>query len=416
MDEKQKKGSGLSAKRLFLVFFLIGLANIYSVFQRFALGVISNDLALEFSMTPVQLGTLASCFLYSYASMQILSGLVTSKIGVRTLISATLLLSAVVTFLFTTASSVGHLMFLRVLVGVGCSFIYVPALQAIRKLAPPAWTTTAMGFCLSIGHVGALFATTPLKALCNAFGWRTIFLWVAASVLLLGVLVWIFLPREPRQKAVASEGRIFREVKKDFGCMLIPGVFIMIVWSFMTGGPRQAFQSMWGAQFYENAAGYSDALMSNMLIYLSIGCAIGGPLFGWLSKQWGVMKTLVITSIILAGIWLLLVPSVIWTPPIIQRALLFIMGAAGTGGFTCVFATVKYFNIPQAAGLFIGVVNSVNFFASAIFSQLMGITVQYGTAYAPLKLYAAMFSVFAVIILAVLLVLCKINRKALHTL
>lgn len=415
MHSAQEGNRALSVPRLILIFLLFFVANLYSVFQRSALAVVSSDLIAEFSMTPSQLGTLTSCFLYAYAVMQILSGLLVTRVGVRSLIVGSILSAAVFSCFFINITTVGGLMLFRVLIGISCSFIYVPAINEMRKLAPPNWTTVLIGAFLSAGHVGSLLAASPLKALCDLFGWRSVFLWLTGIIpFFVGLLIWVLLPAaQKRSEADAKPvSAVLREMGRSFRYMIYPGVLTVILWSVLAGSPRHAFSSVWIAQFYENAAGYSLGAMSDVAFCLSIGCILGGPICGRISNRLGVMKTLIIATAVSGVIWFLVVPvERAFASPAMQMALMLLLGIAGTGGFTCAFATVKYFDIPQAAGLFTAIVNSLNFLASAVISQVIGLVVERSTQVEPIVLYGRIFACFCVMSLAIGLVLGVVNRK-----
>lgn len=404
------KGATRQNSRFLGIFLLLALANVYSVFQRSALGVISSDLAVEFSMTPSQLGTLASCFLYSYACMQIVSGALVSRITPRKLIGWSLGVSAVVTALFAMVKTVGQMMILRGLVGIGCSFIYVPAIQVIGQTVPSKWRATVMGFFMSAGHLGSLLAASPLKHLSDLFGWRTVFLGVAAAVLLLGIAVWSFVP-----KGVDNTPETKNELAKtsQLKSLLLPGVFAMIMWSWMAGGPRQSFQSMWAVQFYEKGLLYAPAVAGGLLTVLSVGCALGGPIVGLLSRRIGILRTEIIITAILGVIWIVLVPLGHLLPAGMQMVLLLCMGIAGTGGFTCAFAVAKQLNIPNAVGLYTGVVNCINFLGSAVISQWIGLSLNGVPEEVKTAVFQKWFLVFGILCFGSALWIYLSNRRIL---
>lgn len=409
-----EKGKTISGNRLVIILFLIALANIYSVFQRSALAVISNDLLVEFGMNSSQLGTLASCFLYSYALMQIVSGLLTAKYSAKHLIGFSLLLSAIITFAFTYAGNVWQLMIIRVLAGIGCSFIYVPALRILNRILPEKWVPTAIGCFISAGHMGSMLASTPLKLVCLQFGWRKVFFVIAILVLAVCVLLYILMPdMSPNDSHHNSGTGGLGQLLSNFKYMLIPGVLVMINWSWMSGGSRQAFQSMWAAQFFENAVGLPAVSMSNHLIFISLGSAIGGPLFGILSNKIGVMKSVALSTTILGIIWFLLVP-VSLNSVFLTRIVLMLMGASGSGGFATAFAAIKYFDIPSAAGLYTGMVNSINFVGSGLISQITGRVVDASQG-SPIELYRHIFIAYGLLCFVSVVLILIVNKEAVRS-
>ena len=410
-----ENNSTLSTGRLLLILALFSIGNLYNVFQRFALAVISSDLALEFSMTPSMLGTLSSCYLYSYAVMQVVSGLLATRFESRTMIGLALLAAAVTGWFFTRAQTVLGLMVFRALIGVFCAFVYIPALNTLRVLSPPKWTTLLMGIFIAVGQVGNLLASSPLKFVCNLFGWRTVFFWFAVVLpLAAGILIWLLLPRIPKPGGSAARpaGEILRGVGRNFKSMLIPGVFVIIMWSILAGSPRYAFASVWGAQFYENAAGYNPGIMSIILTCYAIGCVLGGPVCAWISNRFGVMKTLAASTLATGIIWILLVPAELaFASPFVQMAAMLLLGIAGIGAYTCAFASVKYFNFTEAAGVFSGIVNSTNFLSGAIISQVTGRVVEKFINIKPIELYGAVFTCFSLTSFVIFFLIIITNRK-----
>ncbi len=407
-----------SLPRLILIFSLLAVANLYSVFQRSDLAVVSNDLMAEFSLTPSQLGALNSCFLYSYAAMQILSGLLTGRLGVRLLIVGSVFSAAVCSCFFVSLESTAGLMFFRVLIGIACSFIYIPALNEIRRLFPPEWVTVLIGMYLSAGHVGSVLAASPLKAMCDWLGWKGAFLWLTGIIpFFVAALLFLLLPKAPKRDKTAAPPKplreTLREMKQSFHYMVYPAVLVVILWSIFSGSPRHTFSSVWVAQFYENAAGCTPGEMSDAALCLSIGCILGGPVCGRIANRLGVMKTLIASTVTAGIVWMLLVPAELAVDSQALRvALMLLVGIAGTGGFTCAFASVKYLDLsPQAVGLFTAFVNSMNFFASAIVSQIIGIVVERYAQVAPLTLYGVIFACFCLMSIGIAVALGIVHRK-----
>ncbi len=417
MQIQSKETRELHPARLLIIFILFFVANLYSVFQRSALAVISAELTAEFSLTPSQLGTLSSGFLYSYAVMQIVSGGLSARIGVRSLIVASLVSAGALSCFFVTLKAAVPLVVFRALIGVACSFIYVPALNEIRRLAPVGWAAVLTGGLLSAGHVGSLLAAAPLSALCAAFGWRTALFWLTGILpLLAGLFAWLLLPARPNDKknAAMSADVLPGKTRGGFRQLLQPGIIALLMWPVLAGSPRHAFASVWIAQFYTNALGYSRDEMSNMAFCLSLGCIVGGPVCGRVANRFGVMKTLLVTTAAAGLSWLTLVPAGLFlSSAAVQAALMLMTGVLGTGAFTCAFAAVSYYNLPQASGLVVALINSFNFFASAVISQIIGSASERFAAADAVSLYRCIFASFCFMGLLSVLTLFLTNRKLL---
>ncbi|MBO0739470.1 MAG: MFS transporter, partial [Alphaproteobacteria bacterium] len=106
---------------------------------------------------------------------------------------------------------------LRFCVGFGLAAGVTPALTIVVEQTPTRWRTGMTSFYVVFASAGTLLASFTSAALLEAFGWRGVAMTGFVAVLI-GVLVWIFVPESVRW--LTAKGRFAEaraEVAKQLG-------------------------------------------------------------------------------------------------------------------------------------------------------------------------------------------------------
>ena len=182
---------------------LIGaLASVHMMSQilRNSIGVIAPDLAAELSLTPPELGLLASSFFIVFALAQIPVGLALDRFGARSCLLACSAIGVAGCILFALARSPVALIAARGLMGLGCSCFLMAPLAFYARRFPADRFALLASFQLGLGAIGTLIATAPLAWCAAAAGWRAAFWVFAASLALTGIgAIGLVVPRNPQQ-------------------------------------------------------------------------------------------------------------------------------------------------------------------------------------------------------------------------
>ncbi|AOB31515.1 MFS transporter [Bordetella sp. H567] len=156
-----------------------------SYIDRVNISVAAPMIRQEMGLTSTQLGLVFSAFAYPYAVMQIVGGWLADKYGPKRVLIVLSLIWGVATLATGFAGSVGMLVMMRFLLGVGEGGAFPTATRAFTYWMPATERGFAQGITHSFARLGGA-VTPPLVLVVIAFGgWRDAFL-------LLGVLslVW----------------------------------------------------------------------------------------------------------------------------------------------------------------------------------------------------------------------------------
>lgn len=187
---------------------LMGFGILINYIDRLSISVTQTPLSHEFGLTSTEFGVLSSAFLWSYALMQIPSGMLLDRFGVKKIWGASAVLWFIASVLTAIASGAWIIILARVLLGVA----EAPAFPGAMKATGLWFPRTERGLCTAIFDSGTRLANVlglPLIAFTVAtWGWREAF-WVQAvlSLVFLAVFVWKYSGPQARLR----KGRMTQE-------------------------------------------------------------------------------------------------------------------------------------------------------------------------------------------------------------
>jgi predicted MFS family arabinose efflux permease len=192
----------VSARRNYLLA-LLTVILAFNYVDRFALGVLLQDIKVDLALTDTQLGFLTGlAFAVFYAIMGIPIARWADRGNRVTIISVTVALWSVAVAACAVARSFPQLLLMRMGVAVGEAGCYPPALSLIsdyfeRAERPRAVARYMLGICLALG-IG-YFAAGWLD---QYYGWRVTFLALGIPGVLLAILAGLTLYEPRRGKGV----------------------------------------------------------------------------------------------------------------------------------------------------------------------------------------------------------------------
>jgi ACS family D-galactonate transporter-like MFS transporter len=197
--------AAVSNARRWAVVSLLFIASIINYFDRatisFALPLISRD----FHLGPASEGLLLSAFFWSYTLMQLPIGAVADRIDLLWVYAATFALWSLAQGLTGIAATLGALLVLRMVLGVGES-IYLPGgTKIVSLLYGPEERGAPSGFFDFGTRIGLAAGGLVMPLLLARFGWRLAFVAVGVPALL-WLIPWfaVFPARAVRQRARAA--------------------------------------------------------------------------------------------------------------------------------------------------------------------------------------------------------------------
>lgn len=355
------------------------LASLYFVgyFQRVAPAVMVDELMRDFSIAATLLGNLSAIYFYTYAAMQIPSGLLADAVGPRRVGTAAAVVAALGIVLFALADSLWMATLGRGLVGASVAVAFVACMKLAGHWFPANRFATVTGISLLIGNLGGVLAGVPLSEAVAGIGWRGAMLISAAVTILLAAIVWIWVRDDPSERGYASHAH-----PEAFNTAMSPWRSLQRVVSerdtwllFFAGGliaaPVLTFAGLWGVPYLVQVHGLERSHAAVFTTTMLLGFAVGGPLLGALSDRIGRRKLpYLCAALVHAASW---VGFLLIDAP--SASLLYLLFAAigfSAGGLIIGFAFSREVNHPGAAGTVGGVVNMAVLGFAAIQQSAMG--------------------------------------------
>ena len=320
-------------RRAWLAWLMPALFFLYEFMIRVIPAVLEKPLQEELDVNAAQIGLSMSFYYYAYGPMQLVVGVLLDKYGARRPLSIAAFICALGAVSFGISSSISGLAFGRFLMGFGSAFAYVGTVYIATVWFPRRRIALISGITISLGMLGAITAESTLQFLIDSTRWQNMMFGFAAAGVLLGVLLFVFIPRRPtwfHKDILASHSSRSQEHPGAFACIrevftnrqtLLLGLITGLVYL-----PLGTFAALWGFRYLNTVMHISQEASGAMVSMIFVGLALGGPLVGWLSDWLGRRKPILVIGsllgIVSTGTLLLLQPG----HPAILMANLFVIG------------------------------------------------------------------------------------------
>jgi ACS family D-galactonate transporter-like MFS transporter len=184
--------------------FLLGVGVLVNYFDRVNLSVSHDSLVAEFGITDVTFGFLLGAYNWTYAALQLPSGVLLDRFGVRRVGCVSTLLWSVASFAAAITRGVGGFFAARLLLGIGEAPTFPANAKAIGYWFPPRERSFATSLFDSAAKLGPAIGVPLIGLLLLRIGWRLSF---AATGLLsfLYFLLFVWIYRDPRNDSAADE-------------------------------------------------------------------------------------------------------------------------------------------------------------------------------------------------------------------
>jgi ACS family D-galactonate transporter-like MFS transporter len=171
-------------RRRWWIVALLFSAGLINYFDRTIVSVAMPVIAADLNLSPERTGVLLSAFFWSYALMQIPIGWLSDRFNLRWLYAGCFALWSLTCGFTGFAASLGVMLLLRVLLGIGES-VYLPGgIKMISILFPAKDRGLASGLMNCGTRAGLAFGAPLIASLVVAFGWKRAFFILGFSSLL----------------------------------------------------------------------------------------------------------------------------------------------------------------------------------------------------------------------------------------
>ncbi len=367
--------SGSTSYRRWLLWAVLVLPYTVVYFHRLAIGVLREDLALEFALTATAFAQIGAAYFYTYAALQIPAGILSDSLGPRRTVTVAALITALGTAVFALASSAEALFVGRMVIGIGVSTVFVAILKVLAVWFDEGEFATLTGLTAGVGTLGAIGAQTPLYLASQRWGWRAAFLAVALFSVLAAVLCYTIVRDRPaagakkREAAQQHHTNLWRELGATLRNARTWPPWLMFAGVY---GSFIGLAGTWGQSYLVLVLGVAPETAAGLLTMSVIGIAVGGVLFARISDALCQRRLPMISCASMYLVfWIVFVSGTVQS----VTALRFLMLAIGLAAGVTMTALPcgKEVNHPSFSGTSTSVVNVGGFFGSAIIPVAMGL-------------------------------------------
>ena len=298
----------LPIKQAILVFLAFAFAYFMSSLIRAITATISPSLTLELGLQARDLGLLSGGYFLGFAVMQLPLGKWLDKFGPKKVILCFLSVAVVGCFAFAKATSFSGLLAARLLCGAGLSACLMAPLTGYRRWLAPSSQIRANSWMLMSGSLGLVASTLPVQWLMPIWGWRGIFVLLAAMTFVAIVTIWVAVPAwrtaPVTATAIASETNAASHTQTAGGYAQVwahPYIRSLIPLAFFLYGGLVAVQTLWVSPWMIKIAGYSALEAAQGLFYINVAMLIAFWLWGTINP-WLFRKKISSNKLMLQGL------------------------------------------------------------------------------------------------------------------
>jgi ACS family hexuronate transporter-like MFS transporter len=282
---------------------LMFLAGMINYLDRSALGVAAPLVRADLHLDPAQLGIVFSSFSFGYALFCFVGGYASDHFGPKKVLGVSMVLWSIFCGLTATAWSLGSLLVIRILFGMGEGPIGSTFNKTVRNWFPHGQQASAVSFANAGTPLGAAVSGPIVGLLALNFGWRTAFVIIALIGVSWAIAWFIIAADSPTDSArVTAEERAEYEagqktqpqaggMRKPLSEFLARPAILATAFAFFGYSCILFFFLTWFPTYLVSARHLSIASMSfaTTIPWLLgfVGLAAGGPLCDLIFRMTG---------------------------------------------------------------------------------------------------------------------------------
>jgi predicted MFS family arabinose efflux permease len=272
--------------------------------------VFSSELGLQ----PADLGLLAGVYFLGFASLQLPLGRALDRFGPRRVQLVLLSVAVVGCAAFAQARGLVSLSAARLLIGMGVAACLMAPLTCYRHVFDASTQLRLNSWMLMTGSLGMLASTLPVQMALPYWGWRGLFMALAAMLLLAMLLIAWFAPKAAPAVMDADKGR-YRDIMRH------PMFVALAPLGFFSYGGLIAIQSLWAGPWLTQVTGRSASQAAQGLFAVNLSMLVAFMAWGLVMPRlaraglharhmitWGLPASMLVLAMIVllgpaAGAW-----------------------------------------------------------------------------------------------------------------
>lgn len=394
-----------ASRKSWIVWFFAVLFYFYEFMIQVSPGVMAQDLMHDFNIRATGLGNLSAYYFYSYASMQLVVGILLDSWGPRKLLSLSSVICAVGCYLFAHADGLLQAELSRLLIGAGSACAVISSFKLSTSWFPSQYFGIMTGLTVMTGMLGAIFGEVPLSWAVHSFGWRHSMLGFSIGGIILSILIWTIVhdaPDVPTNQMYSEksngESSIWTVLKNR-------QTWLTSIYGGLMFAPTTALGALWGVSWMCTYYSLDRSAAAHIISFLFLGWAVGSPLSGVLANYFGRCKVTMQGGTILSFIIICLLIFVNSWSTTSLKLLWFAFGFSSSG-FLPFMTLIRKQHSYQTAGTAMGFGNGMNMVGGALLQPIIGLFLDQsweGTIVDGVRIYSSDGYINALIIVPVLI-------------
>jgi MFS family permease len=218
-----------------LVVALLWVVCFFNYADRQAIFSVFPLLKSEMNLSDVQLGIVGSSFMWVYAAIGPVAGLIGDRLRRKTLVIAGLIFWSLITLATALSTTYTHLVIFRALEGFGEAFYFPASMSLLSDYHAPETRSRAMALHQSSVYAGTIAGGSVAGVLGQIYGWRSSFYLFGACGMVYGIILLLLLREPARQPSAArldvnaGAANVITTVRELFGnpmVRLLTAVFV----------------------------------------------------------------------------------------------------------------------------------------------------------------------------------------------
>ncbi len=338
----------------------------YQYVLRVLPGGIEPNLRSEFHLTAHEFGTIGSFTIYAYALMQIPMGILVDRVGVKKVLSGSIILCLLGAFAMAFSTDLPSLQMSRILIGMGSASAFMSALKIAADYLPAGRRGFLMGATLTLGTIGAMLTGSYLVPLVQTAGWRSVTTSLGFFGLAMVLLALVGIHLKATQKTKTSfDWRQITSIIKNRQIM----IYALLAIGLYT--PLSVLADLWGTAFLMKKYELAQTTAASSTGMLFVGLCFGSLILPWLCEKYDCLDIAIQTCSF--GI-LFMFGFLLLGPELSHAGLQVILIAIGffCGAEMMCFTGAIQSTTALNSGLTLGVVNTLNMLGGALLQHLIG--------------------------------------------
>jgi predicted MFS family arabinose efflux permease len=331
--------------------------------------LVAMSLRSELGLGNESIGLVGAAFHVTFGVMQLPMGIALDLYGPRRVVAVVFPAAVGGAIITVLSSDAQGLVAGQLLIGLGCSPVFLAALVIIGRNYAEAQFSRLSGIVLGVGGAGMLITGTPLAWVVDAWSWRAAYLVLTLASVVAWALVLLLLSAD--RVIEDRQGRTFAAALQQTKAILAePQIKGIIVLGAVTYASFISLRGLWLVPLLTDRHGLTLIESGHVALAGSIVVLFGPPLFGRVDPGGRKRRALIVgCTIAYAGLFALLASGTSATSDIVLTVIV----SALAGYFVLQYADVRSSFALSVLGRAMAVFNTSMFLGVAAMQWTSGL-------------------------------------------